>query len=110
MADIATSDGPRSCQHPDVTSARALLSQASGIVELFLAANSDNAFLLPADHALSEFCESEGADNVAAAMAALCELTLLTWSQSTNYAHQQLLERVRRRIDGDGPSPALVPA
>jgi hypothetical protein len=86
-----------------------LLSEASRIVDLFLAANADDAFLLPADRALGEFCGLEGADNAAAAMAALCELTLLTWAEARGLPTQQLLEQVRRRIDGDGPSPALVP-
>jgi hypothetical protein len=87
-----------------------LLSKASGIVDLFLAANSDDAFSEPADRALSEFCAVAGADNGAAAMAALCELTLLTWAEASGHPTQQLLDSVRRRIDGDGPSPSRVPA
>jgi hypothetical protein len=91
-----------------VTHPRALLRQACRVVDLFLAANFDDSFLQPADDALSEFCESEGADNGAASMAALLELAILTWAEASNVPAQELLERVCRRIDDDGPSPALV--
>jgi hypothetical protein len=93
-----------------VTHPRALLMEASRVVDLFLAAHPNDTFLQPADRALSEFCESEGADNGAATMAALCELTFLTWAEASNLPPRELLEQVRRRIDGGGPSPALVPA
>lgn len=92
-----------------MTHPRALLLEASRVVDLFLAAHSNDTFLQPADHALSEFCEREGADNVAATMAALCEITFLTWAEASGLPPQELLERVRRRLDGDGPSPLLMP-
>jgi hypothetical protein len=91
-----------------VSHPRALLLEATRVVDLFLRANSDDVFLPAADGTLSAFCEREGADNGAAAMAALCELTLLTWAEASTLPPGELLDHVRRRIDDDGPSPALV--
>ena len=94
-----------------MTHPRALLLEASHVVDQFLLATFDDHFMLLADSGLSGFCEREGADNGAATMAALCELTLLTWADASGAAPRELLERVRRRIVGDDPpAAALVPA
>jgi hypothetical protein len=80
------------------------------VVDRFLQANLNDDFLPVADAAVDRFCDREGADNSAAALAALCELTLLTWADASGRSPQELLDRVRRRIDGDGPPPAMVRA
>jgi hypothetical protein len=92
-----------------VTHPRRLLLDASDVVGLFLTATFNDDFLLLADSALSDLCERERADNAAAVMAALAELTLLTWAKASGIPPRELLDRVRRRIDDD-PPPALIPA
>jgi hypothetical protein len=90
-----------------VTHPRRLLLDASDVIDLFLTATLNDDFLPLADSGLSDLCEREGADNAAAAMAALCQLTLLTWAEARGIPTRELLDRVRRRIDDD-PPPTLA--
>jgi hypothetical protein len=110
LSDVRVSHPSSLRESPAMTPPRQLLRDAAQVVDLFLTATHNDDFVLIADASLSELCEREGAAHAAAAMAALCDLTLLTWSETSGVPPQRLLDQLRRRINGEEPPPTLVPA